>query len=178
MLEQTQSYAQATAVSTGLIVGRLMVGLGIAAHGSQKLFGWFGGKGPDGTARYFQSLGYEPGRFFAILAGLGEFTSGLLVAAGFLGPIGPGLMLAVMLVATLQQRHNGFFAMNNGLELPLLYAAGAVALAFTGYGLYALDAVLGLDDLSTISFETLALMVGALGGAATLAVRRHRPHPR
>jgi putative oxidoreductase len=172
------SYTDATALSTGLLVGRLVVGSGIAAHGAQKLFGWFGGKGPRGTADYFESLGYEPGRPFAIAAGLGEFTSGLLLAAGFLGPIAPGLMLAVMLVAAVQQRHNGFFAMNNGLELPLLYAAAAVALAFTGYGQYAVDTVLGLDDLSNVQLEMMALAAGALGGAATLALRRPRPHPR
>jgi putative oxidoreductase len=178
MIDETLSYAQATALSTGLLVGRLVVGLGMAAHGAQKVFGWFGGKGPEGTARYFESLGYEPGRVFGMIAGLGELSSGLLVAAGLLGPVGPGLMLAVMLVASLQQRHNGFFAMNNGLELPLLYAAAAVALAYTGFGQYALDAVLGLDERTTISLETLALIVGAMGGAAALALRRHRPHPR
>ena len=111
-----------------------MVGLGLSAHGAQKLFGWFGGKGLDGAGKYFESLGYEPGRLFATAAGIGEFTSGLLVAFGLLGPIGPGIMLAVMLVAMAQQRRNGFFAMDDGLELPLLYGAAAVALAFTGYG--------------------------------------------
>ena len=170
------SYADLSALSTGLLVGRLVVGLGMAAHGAQKLFGWFGGKGPAGTARYFESLGYEPGRPFALMAGTGEFTSGLLVAFGLFGPVGPGLMLAVMLVAATQQRHHGFFAMNDGLELPLLYAAAAVALAFTGSGQYALDAVLGLEKLSTIPIETIALLSGGLGGAAALTLRRHRPH--
>ena len=178
MPDGAMSYADASALGTGLLVGRLVIGLGIAAHGAQKLFGWFGGKGPEGTAKYFESLGYEPGRLFAMAAGLGEFTSGLLVAAGLLGPIGPGLMLAVMLVATAQQRHNGFFAMNNGLELPLLYAAAAVALAFTGYGQYSLDTLLGLEHLSSIPLETIALAAGAMGGATTLALRRRRPHPR
>jgi putative oxidoreductase len=178
MMMDGMSYADATALSTGLLVGRLVVGLGIAAHGAQKLFGWFGGKGPSGTADYFESQGYEPGRFFAVAAGLGEFTSGLLVAVGLFGPIGPGLMLAVMLVATVQQRHHGFFAQNNGLELPLLYAAAAVALAFTGYGWYALDTALGLQPLSTIPVAAMALAGGAMGGAATLALRRPRPRAR
>jgi putative oxidoreductase len=172
------SYADLSAFSTGLLIGRLVVGLGIAAHGAQKLFGWFGGSGPTGTARYFESLGYEPGRPFALLAGIGEFTSGLLVALGLLGPVGPGLMLSVMLVAMTQKRHNGFFAMNDGLELPLLYAAAAVALAFTGYGQYALDTALGLEELSTIPVETIALLIGGLGGAGALTLRRHRPRPR
>jgi putative oxidoreductase len=171
------SYGDLSAFSTGLLIGRLVVGLGMAAHGSQKLFGWFGGNGPAGTAKYFESLGYEPGRPFALLAGIGEFTSGLLVALGLLGPVGPGLMLSVMLVAATQKRHNGFFAMNDGLELPLLYAAAAVALAFTGYGQHSLDTALGLEQLSTIQVETLALLIGGLGGAGALALRRHRAPP-
>ena len=169
------SYVDLSALSTGLLVGRLVVGLGLSAHGAQKLFGWFGGKGLDGASEYFESLGYEPGRLFATAAGIGELTSGLLVALGLLGPIGPGIMLAVMLVAMAQQRRNGFFAMNDGLELPLLYGAAAVTLAFTGYGQYALDNVLGLSQLSTIPVEAVALAIGALGGAATLTLRRHRP---
>jgi putative oxidoreductase len=177
MMTEGMSYVDASALSTGLLVGRLVVGLGLAAHGAQKLFGWFGGKGPTGTATYFESLGYEPGRPFAIAAGVGEVASGLLVALGLLGPLGPGLMLAVMLVATIQQRHNGFFGQNNGLELPLLYATAAVALAFTGYGQYSLDAALGLEHLSTIPVEAFALVAGAMGGATTLALRRHRPRP-
>ena len=172
------SYADVSAFSTGLLIGRLVVGLGMAAHGSQKLFGWFGGQGPTGTAAYFESLGYEPGRLFAFLAGTGELISGLLVTLGLFGPVGPGLMLSVMLVAMTQKRHHGFFAMNDGLELPLLYAAGAVALAFTGYGRYALDAALGLEELSTIPVETIALLIGGLGGAGALALRRHRPQPK
>jgi putative oxidoreductase len=166
------SYMELSALSTGLLIGRLVVGLGMAAHGAQKLFGWFGGKGIPGTALYLESLGYHPGRPFAIVAGSGEFLSGVLVAVGLLGPIGPGLMLSVMLVAMCQQFRNGFFAMNGGLELPLLYGTAAVALAFTGFGQYALDRVLGLHGLSRIPIEALALVIGALGGATALALRR------
>ena len=160
------------AVSTGLLVGRLVVGLGIAAHGAQKLFGWFAGHGLAGTAGFFESLGYHPGRFFATLAALGEFTSGILVALGFLGPVGPALLLAVMIVAMMQYWRNGFFAMNDGIELPLLYAAAAVALGFTGPGLYSLDEALGLGKLWDPTVEGIALAVGVVGALATLAVKR------
>jgi putative oxidoreductase len=160
------------ALSAGLLVGRLVVGLGIAAHGSQKLFGWLGGHGLRGTAGYFESVGYRPGRLFATMAALGEFTSGVLVALGFLGPIGPALLLAVMVVAMRQHWRNGFFAMNNGFELPLLYASAAVALAFTGPGLYSLDEALGLGELSDPTVQGIALAVALLGALATLAVRR------
>lgn len=163
------------ALSAGLLVGRLVVGLGVAAHGSQKLFGWFGGHGLEGTAGYFESLGFHPGRFFATLAGVGEFTSGLLIAFGFLGPVGPGLLLSVMIVAMMQLRQNGFFNMHNGIELPLLYAAAAVALGFTGPGACSMDATLGLGRLSNPTFALIALAIGALGALATLAMRRPVP---
>jgi putative oxidoreductase len=164
------------AVSAGLLIGRQVVGLGLAAHGAQKLFGWFGGHGITGTAGYFESIGYRPGRFFATLAAVGEFTGGLLVALGLLGPVGPALMLAVMIVAMMQHWQHGFFAMNDGIELPLLYASAGVALAFTGPGLYSLDAALGLTELSTPSVDAIALALAVLGAVATLVLRR-RPAP-
>jgi putative oxidoreductase len=160
------------ALSFGLLVGRLVVGLGIAAHGAQKLFGWFGGHGIAGTAGYFESLGYRPGRFFATAAALGEVVSGLLVALGLFGPVGPALLLAVMIVAMMQHWQNGFFATNDGVELPLLYASAGVALAFTGPGIYSLDEALGLGELWDPSVESIALAVAVLGALATLAVRR------
>jgi putative oxidoreductase len=164
----------AASISAGLLIGRLVVGPGLAAHGAQKLFGWFGGHGLDGTAGYFESLGFRPGRLFAALAGFGEFVGGLLVALGFLGPVGPALVFAVMLVAMMQHWQNGFFAMKDGIELPLLYATAGLALAFTGPGLYSLDAVLGLGE-SDARVELIAIAIGALGAVSTLALRRPGP---
>ncbi len=69
----------------GLILIRLVVGPLMALHGAQKLFGWLGGYGLDGTGGYFEQLGFRPGRLFALAAGLGEFASGLLVALGLPG---------------------------------------------------------------------------------------------
>ena len=84
---ETTLATQLTAVSVGLLVLRLVVGLVMAAHGSQKLFGWFGGHGLAGTGGFFEMIGFKPGRFFALLAGTTEVVSGLLIAAGFLGGI-------------------------------------------------------------------------------------------
>src|SRR5690348_1964904 len=109
-------------IDTGLLLGRLVFGLLMAAHGSQKLFGWFGGYGLAGTSGFFESLGFRPGRFYATAASVGEIVSGLLLAVGFLGPIGPALMVSVMIVAAVSVHlKNGVFAQNNGIELPLLY---------------------------------------------------------
>jgi putative oxidoreductase len=165
----------ADTVSAGLLIGRLVVGLGMAAHGSQKLFGWFGGKGLSGTSGYFESLGFRPGRVFATLAGIGEFTSGLLVALGFLGPVGPALMMAVMIVAAALSWNKGFFAMNGGIEVPLLYASAALALSFIGPGRFSLDAALGIAPWSNLKLVAVAVVVAVVGAAGSLAVRRPAP---
>jgi putative oxidoreductase len=163
-------------ISVGLLIGRLVVGLLMAAHGTQKLFGWFGGHGLEGTGKFFGSLGFLPGRTFATLAGLGELASGLLIALGLLGAIGPAIMLSVMIVAGMSVHwQHGLFATNNGIELPLLYATGAIALAFTGFGRYSLDSILGLTGFSAPKVTLIALGVGIIGGVANLAARWRAP---
>jgi putative oxidoreductase len=162
-------------MDTGLLVGRLVLGTLMAAHGSQKLFGWFGGHGLTGTALFFENLGFRPGRGFVLAAALGEIGSGALVVLGFLGPVGPALMLSVMIVAGISVHwHNGVFAMNNGIELPLLYAAGAITIALTGPGAYSLDALLGLASLWTPGVVSAGLGAGVLGGITNLALRRRQ----
>ena len=158
-------------MDTGLLIARLVFGSVMAAHGAQKLLGWFGGYGIAGTGSFFESLGFRPGRLMAVAAGLTEMTSGLLVAAGLLGPVGPALMLSVMIVASSLHWNNGLFAMTYGIELPLLYSTAAVALALTGYGEYSLDTLSGIAGLWTPELIWAALAVGAIGGAGNLALR-------
>src|SRR6185436_9626822 len=107
-------------MDSGLFIVRVVFGLLMAAHGSQKLFGWFGGYGLSGVAGYFEGLGFRPGRLFALAASLSETLGGLLIALGFLGPIGPAIVLAVMVVAggSVHWEH-GLFAATNGIEVPL-----------------------------------------------------------
>ncbi len=113
-------------IAQGLLLARLVLGLLMAAHGAQKLFGWFGGHGLAGVSGFFEVLGFRPGRPFAIAAAGGELVSGLLMATGFLGPIGPALMLSIMIVAAVTVHlKGGVFATSNGIEVPLLYATGA-----------------------------------------------------
>ena len=162
--------------SDGLLIGRLVLGLSMAAHGSQKLFGWFGGHGIAGTGGFFEQLGFRPGRIFAGAAGFSEFTGGLLLALGLLGPIGPALILSVMVVATIVVHwKNGFFAMSGGIETTLLYATTAVVFALTGYGRFSLDAALGLEHLWSPGIAVVALAVGALGGLLNVLTRRPAP---
>jgi len=105
-----------------LLILRLVIGASMAAHGAQKLFGWFAGPGLTGVGAWFESIGFRPGVVFARLAGLAEVSGGLLFALGLLGPFPAALMLAVMVVAivTVHSGH-GFFASNNGIEVPVLY---------------------------------------------------------
>ena len=161
-------------MDTGLLIARMVFGLLMAAHGTQKLFGWFGGYGLAGTAGFFEQLGFRPGRFFAATAAGSELAAGLLLAFGLLGPLGPALMIAVMVVAmaTVHWQH-GLFAATNGIEVPLLYSVAALALALTGPGAYSLDAALGLSWSSEVAWIAIAL--GVIGGFANLAIRKTDP---
>src|ERR1051325_7757744 len=104
-------------MDTALLIGRLFFGLGIAAHGAQKLFGWFGGYGLAGTGGFFGRLGFVPGPLFAAGAVLGESVGDALVVLGLLRPIGPALVLLVTLVATIVVHlKNGFFVTKNRAE--------------------------------------------------------------
>ena len=160
----------------GLLILRMVAGPVMAAHGAQKLFGWFGGYGLAGTGGFFEMLGFRPGRVFAAAASTAEILGGLLIAAGLLGPIGPALVFATMIVAAVSVHwHNGLFAATNGIEVPLLFAAISATLAFTGPGTYSLDAATGLAALWTHEVAWGALAVGAIGGVANLVARRAAP---
>jgi putative oxidoreductase len=160
-------------MDAGLLVARLVLGVLMAAHGSQKLFGWFGGYGLNGTAGFFEALGFRPGRFFAAAASTTEIVGGLLLAAGFFSPVASALIVAVMIVAVVSVHwQHGVFATTNGIEVPLLYATGAIALALTGPGVYSVDAVAGLTAYWTPVVVWAALAIGTIGGVTNLAIRR------
>ncbi|HUZ50567.1 MAG TPA: DoxX family protein [Candidatus Dormibacteraeota bacterium] len=160
-------------MDVALLLVRIIVGLYFAAHGSQKLLGWFGGPGLVNAGGFFEQLGFRPGRPFALLASVGELAAGLLIFLGLGGALGPVLLVMVMLVAIFSVHvPKGWFAQNGGVEMNLLYIAGGLALAFGGYGAYSLDRVFGLNVLSDPMQIWIALAVAAVLAALNLLARR------
>jgi len=177
-MSTTTYLTDAVTLGTGLLLARLIVGVLMVAHSGQKLFGWLGGYGLAGTAGFFEQLGFRPGRLFVVTASLSEMLSGILIALGLFGPVGPALLLSVMIVAAGSVHwKNGLFAGTNGVEVPLLYSTGAVALALTGYGPFSLDAVLGIDHTWTPLLKVVVLAAGAVGGVVNLLARRSAAVP-
>lgn len=130
-------------MALGLLIIRLVIGLSFAAHGSQKVFGWFGGYGPKGTGGFFESIGIKPGVLMAVLAGLAEIAGGLLFAAGLWTPLGAALIVLTMLVAIIKvHAKNGYWITSNGFEYNLTLIAIAVGVALIGAGEYSLDALM------------------------------------
>jgi putative oxidoreductase len=159
----------------GLVLLRLTVGLTLAVHGAQKLFGWFGGHGIAGTGQFLEMLGFRRGRRHAVMAGLAEFGGGVLLALGLLTPLGAALAASVMLVAAVTSHvKNGFFATNGGYEYNLVLGMAALTLAFTGPGALSADALVGFGADGLASGFGAALMAG-LGAAVPLAQRRLAP---
>ena len=161
-------------MDTTLLIIRVIFGLAMAAHGSQKLFGWFGGYGIKTTGGFFETIGFRPGVPFAIAAGLSELGGGILLAAGLFTPFGAAAVVSAMLVAIISVHvKNGFFATVNGIELPFLYAVAAAAVAWTGAGAFSLDHLLGLDLLFP-SYTAIGLLLLAAAGASATLGMRHR----
>jgi putative oxidoreductase len=161
-----------------LLVSRATIGLAFAAHGSQKAFGWFGGPGPAGAAGFLESLGFKPGTRYAALTSYSEMVAGTLLAVGLGGPLGPGAILGVMLVAQVTvHAKNGFFAQKGGIELGVLYSAAAVALAMAGYGRLSLDAAFGLEEIIDDERVVGVILAGGVLGGFLALRRREEPAP-
>lgn len=133
----------ATDAGWGALALRVPVGIIFAAHGAQKLFGWFGGYGLDGTGQFMASLGLSPGYLMALLAGLAEFLGGLALIAGFLvRPAAAALAFAMVVAIFSAHIDKGLFVANNGYEFALALAAVSFSLAFAGGGRASLDRAL------------------------------------
>lgn len=122
---------------------RVPVGIIFAAHGAQKLFGWFGGYGLDGTGQFFGSIGLNPGYLMALLAGLAEFLGGLALVAGVLvRPAAAALAFAMLVAIFAVHFTKGFFMSSGGYEYALALFAASVALLLSGGGRLSVDRAL------------------------------------
>jgi putative oxidoreductase len=162
-----------------LLIARLSFGLGLAAHGVQKLFGWYGGYGLTQTGEFMVKLGFPSARIFGTAVALGETLGGLLLAVGLFGPFGPALMIVVMVTASLTVHlKNGFFSDKRGYELPMMYAMGALVFAFTGPGSYSLDRAFGLlgrwNEGTAWAAVGIAVVIALLNYAISRAPVFHR----
>lgn len=155
----------------GLLILRLVVGLTLAAHGAQKLFGWFGGSGIAGWTTAMTRMRIRPAATWAWISALAELLGGLGLAIGFLNPL-PSLAIAASMLVAIALIHGpkGFFNTKGGYEFNLTLIAAVAALALTGPGAISLDALLGIRFPEPVTLVVLTI-VTLLGVGAALLTR-------
>ena len=158
----------------GRVLLRLAVGGFFVGHGTQKLFGWFGGHGLDATAKGFESLGMRPGKRHAIAAGAAEAGGGALLVAGAATPVAASVLTATMLTA-INRVHlkNGPWSSNGGYEYNVVLIAAALALAETGPGPLSVDG----DRFHGPKWAALALLAGVIGAVGAHVIAEAGPAP-
>lgn len=169
----TRPQAVTSSQDIGILALRLTVGLLLAAHGAQKLFGWFGGGGLDGTAAFLGQVGYSPAKLFAVITGVTELGGGLLFAAGLATPLAAAAVLGTMVNAVAVLGPAGLWA-PQGYEYPLVVAVLGGAVAFTGSGFLSVDSLLA-DRSSWLRGgmrpAAASLVLGLSAGAVTLLIK-------
>jgi len=161
-------------VSYGILLLRVVVGLAFFGHGTQKLFGWFGGYGPQGTGQFFGSRGFRAPVLMAVVAGATEAVGGTLLAFGFLTPLAGAMIAVVMINAIVSVTYKPGFML--GSEVELVYLTIGVSLAATGGQRFSLDRAFGWDDnFSGIWFGVGALVAASVVSFLTLTLGRTRP---
>lgn len=167
---------------------RVVVGILFVGHGTQKLFGWFGGAGLGGTAETFEAIGLRPGRLHAPAAGLAEAGGGALLALGLLVPFAAAALIGTMTAAIVTvHARNGVWVTEKGFEYNLVLIAVAFAVTGAGPGDWSLDRALSLS-MSGAEWALAALAAGLVGGLGAVISGRHhgaahpqgpprRPHP-
>ncbi|MCP2310599.1 MULTISPECIES: DoxX family protein [Kitasatospora] len=155
----------------GLLALRTVVGGVLFAHGTQKLFGWFGGGGLEGTAQAMDHMGFEPGHRNAVAAGLGEAGGGALLVLGLATPAAGSIVAGTMAGATAVHAPKGFFAQGGGYEYPAVLGACGLALGIAGAGRYSMDHALR-HVLDRPWLGVLAFTGSALGAVAVVTGRQ------
>ncbi|WUT00588.1 DoxX family membrane protein [Streptomyces sp. NBC_00708] len=147
----------------GLLVLRAGTGAVLAAHGAQKLFGWFGGGGVEGTTAAMEAMGFHPPKHSAVAAGLGEAGGGVLLALGLATPAAGAAAAGAMAGAVAVHAPAGFFAQGGGYEYPAFLGFTAAAIGLTGPGRYSVDHATGH------AFNQPWMVVLAFAGSAAAA---------
>ena len=163
----------------GLLALRAAVGGVLIAHGTQKLFGWFGGGGLEGTAQAMEHMGFEPGRQSAIASGLGEAGGGALLAVGLATPAAGSIVAGTMVGAISVHAPSGFFAMGGGYEYPAFLGFAAAGIGITGAGRYSLDHATGhvLDRPWVVAAAFLGTAIAAAAVVGRRAQEQASPDP-
>ena len=165
-----------TTFDLALLVLRLVVGLTFAAHGAQKAFGWWQGPGPANWIKAIHRMGFHPPTFFAAASIFNELGGGLALALGFATPLAAAMLIAQSVVIVLKAHwQNGYFSTRGGIEFPLVLGVAALASGLLSPGAISLDALLGLDFAPAA--RSLVVLLGLIGGFATLAFPRLIPSP-
>jgi putative oxidoreductase len=145
-------------MSVGLLILRLVVGLTLAIHGTQKLFGWFGGPGLTRLMQGFEKQRFKPAWFWVSLVILGEVGGGISVALGLLTPLGAAGIFGAMFMATFKSHwKNGFILSKGGYEYTLMLMAVSIAIGLMGPGSYSLDSLFGIVLPEALLFGVLAI---------------------
>jgi len=164
-------------LALGLLILRLVIGLTLAAHGAQKLFGWFGGPGMTGWTGAMNRMRIRPATPWAWMSALAEFLGGIGLAVGLLFPLPSAAIAGSMLVAMIiVHLPKGFFVSKGGYEFNLGILGTVATLALTGPGAYSLDAALGIRFPEPISIIVVTVLVVA-GVAVALLTRAPQPAP-
>ena len=162
-------------VALGLLILRLVIGLTMAAHGAQKLFGWWGGPGMKGWTGAMNHMRIRPATPWAWASAIAEFGGGLGLALGLLTPLPSFAIAGSMLVAVaLVHLPKGFFNSKGGFEFNLSILAAVAAVAFAGPGAYSLDAALGIHLAEPVTLVVMTVLL-ILGVGSALIARAPEP---
>jgi putative oxidoreductase len=158
-------------IDISLFLIQLAVGLTFAAHGAQKVFGWWGGPGLTGWEGAMQHMGFRPARAFALTSAFVELGGGILLAVGLLSPLAAAALVAqsVVIVGHVHWA-NGFFNTRSGIEFPMLLGVGAAAIGVAGAGAISVDALLGVSVEWSARYGLV--VAGIVAGLVALAIPR------
>ena len=164
--------------STGLLLLRLVIAIVMFFHGTQKLFGWWGGNGLDGAERFFASQGFRPPRLMAAVASLTETGGALLVGAGLATDLGVAMLTGVLTNVLALHLRNGLDHRRHGFELEFALLGGIVAVGLCTGGWWSLGHALGVPAWSWLGAAAVGLgIVSGLGIFATRDRRAGAPYP-